>query len=327
MIRSARRAFAAPRVFVFFFVTLFAANTGIVQGATVRMAVLGDSISAGTGGGSPNWVGQLTATGDFTFHNLASGGATSSTVVSGQLSSAVAFAQNGSIDNLVLMIGGNDAVGAGISIASGGSPTAFINNYVNNVKTVIDAIAAAGPGVHQVFANMPDVTVTPAVQSQAAGFGVTPAQLQLFSGFIAQANAQANAYALDHGVPVIDMYSASQVLVNLVPFAFGGHTFTTALAPDNFHPGVFTQGLLANLVDTAFNEAFGESLPLLSDQQIVANAGYTPNSDTTYFNISPFVLLPVPEPASGLLAVIACAGGLAYGAFRRSNARRRTSAL
>ena len=45
--------------------------------ATIRMAVMGDSISAGSGvtGGSPNWVAQLTSTfpGAFAFQNEASG--------------------------------------------------------------------------------------------------------------------------------------------------------------------------------------------------------------------------------------------------------------
>ncbi len=298
---------------------LVAVDAGTSRAAPVRMAVMGDSISAGNGvsGGSPNWVAQLNATGAISFNDLAMGGATSSSVVSSQLATAFSLAQNDLIDDSLLMIGGNDAAAAyGLSIALGGDPTPFINNYVNNVKTVIDAIALANPGVHQVFANMPDVTVTPAVQNIAAGYGVPLSQLQLLSNAIAAADAQANAYALAHGVPVVDMYTASQVIVNLVPFTFGGHTFTTALAPDDFHPSVFAQGLLANLVDTAFNEGFGQSLPLLSDQTIVANAGYTPNADTTYFYVQPFVLLPVPEPATGLLAMMACTGTLAYRLIR-----------
>jgi hypothetical protein len=76
--------------------------------APIRMAVLGDSISAGSGvsGGSPNWVAQLIPTGAITFQNKAVGGATSSTVVSGQLASVVTLAQNHQIDDSTLIIGG-----------------------------------------------------------------------------------------------------------------------------------------------------------------------------------------------------------------------------
>ncbi|HEY1599904.1 MAG TPA: PEP-CTERM sorting domain-containing protein, partial [Pirellulales bacterium] len=44
------------------------------------------------------------------------------------------------------------------------------------------------------------------------------------------------------------------------------------------------------------------------DQQIVTNSGFTPNTATTFFNIQPFVLLPVPEPATYALAIVACFG-------------------
>ena len=122
------------------------------------MAVMGDSIRAGSGvlGGSPNWVAQLTSTfpGAISFQNKAVGGATSTTVVSGQLSSVVTLATNHQIDDSALIIGGNDAAStAGLAIAEGGSPTAFINTYVTNVETVINSVAAAGPTVSQVFGN------------------------------------------------------------------------------------------------------------------------------------------------------------------------------
>jgi lysophospholipase L1-like esterase len=282
---------------------------------------MGDSISAGAGS---NWIGQLSAyPATLTFSpslNKAVGGATSSTVVSGQLNSVKTLALNNQIDGSVLMIGGNDATGAAGTIMSGGSPTSFINTYFNNVKTVIDTIASASGSVKQVFGNMPDVTKTPLVISQAAASGYGPSDLALLSSAISQANALADAYALAHGVPVIDMYGVTNSpLIETVPFVLGGYSFTTPFASDQFHPAVWTQGLLGNLVDTAFNLRWGTSLPILSDQKIVQNAGKTPNNATTYIDLSPFVLLPVPEPASWLLVV---AGALCLGIWRR--ARRAT---
>ena len=80
---------------------------------------------------------------------------------------------------------------------------------------------------------------------------------------------------------------------------------------------MFLQGLLANMVDTAFNQAFGQSLPILSDQKIVTNAHFTPNAGTTFFNVQPFILLPVPEPSSIVLAITAGVGMLMLG-WRRA---------
>ena len=70
------------------------------------------------------------------------------------------------------------------------------------------------------------------------------------------------------------------------------------------------QGLLANMVDTAYNEAFHQSLPILSDQQIVSNVGFTPTGGTSFYNVQPFVLLPAREPSSVVLAILATAGVL-----------------
>ncbi len=218
--------------------------------AAIRMAVMGDSISAGSGvsGGSPNWVAQLESTFPtaITFTDNAVGGATSSTVINSkvaalgnvtQLASVDTLAAAGSIDDSVIIIGGNDATSsAAIAVAEGGDPTSFINSYVSNVETIINSVAAAGPGVHQVFGNMPDVTVTPEVQSIASGAGINAAGLQLLSQAIAQANAQADAYALAHNVPVIDLYSASHTIVGGFPLTLAGHTFTTPFATDGFHP-------------------------------------------------------------------------------------------
>lgn len=285
----------------------------IAEAAAIRMAVMGDSISAGSSGS--NWIGQLNSTfpGDIAFQNKAVGGATSSSVVSGQLASVVTLAAGSKIDNSVLIIGGNDAhSNNALLVLTGASPSAFINTYVNNVKQVIDSIAAAGPGVRQVFGNMPDITVTPKVQQQAALLGATPAQVQLLSAAIGQANAQANAYALSHNVPVVDMYTASHTVLTESSFSLGGHTYTTPFAADNFHPATWVQGLLANMVDTAFNLHWGQELPLLSDQQIVANTGFTPSGSPTYYNVTPYILLPVPEPSTFALAGIGGTALLIY---------------
>jgi lysophospholipase L1-like esterase len=266
---------------------------------------MGDSISAGSGvsgGGTPNWVSQLNKTGAVTFQNKAVGGATSSTVVASQLAPIVTLAKNGQIDNSVLIIGGNDATSIdGITAIALGDPTEFVEMYYGNVKTVLDAVKAANPNVKQVFVNMPDVTVTPLVQSNAASYGITPAKLALLSSAIDLANTKANAYARSHGVPVVDLYAASQDFVAAVPFTLGGQTFTSLLASDGFHPSNVAQGLIANMIDTAFNVGYGQSLPILSDQKIVQNAGKIPNSATTYFNVSPYII--VPEPATSLLVI------------------------
>lgn len=308
--------------------SFFVIASGASRADFLRVAIMGDSMSAGNGvggGGTPNWHRQLNPTGAFTFNNWAQGGATSASVISGtQLSSVVNQAASNQIDVSVLIIGGNDAtIGVGVAEALEGDSSIFANAYFNNVKLILDSVRAANPDVLQVFGNMPDVTVTPLVISNAAALGVTQAQLALLSQAIAEANTLANAYALSLGIPVIDLYHASRDMVTYTPWSFGGRTFNSIFASDQFHPSVLTQGLMANMVTTALYEAHGLALPVLSDQRIVINAGFTPNSLTTYFDISPYVLVPVPEMSSlGLLALSAVPLG-AWTLARRGVARPR----
>ncbi|MFO0947567.1 MAG: hypothetical protein U1D30_16855 [Planctomycetota bacterium] len=153
---------------------------------------------------------------------------------------------------------------------------------------------------------MPDVTVAPALIEAAADLGMGPAELTMLSQAISEANRLANDYALSLGIPVMDRYHVSRDFKSFLPWTLGGHTFTSSYAPDNYHPATVVQGLMGNMVSTAFNEVYGLSLPLLSDQEIVSNAGYLPDSLETYFDVSPYVLLPhdltpVPEVSSWLM--------------------------
>jgi len=285
----------------------------MARGAAVRMAVMGDSISAPS---STNWIGQpgTSFPGAIAFQNKAIGGATTDSIISTnpkQLAAVITLAQTNQIDDSVLVIGGNNATGSAAQAGLlSGNYAPFISNYVDDVKQILGSVALAGPGVRQVFGNMPDVTVTPSVQSIAASQGIMPAQLQTLSVAIGQANSQANAYALSHNIPVIDMYTASHTVLSGNSFALGGHTYTTPFASDQFHPGTWVQGLLANMVTTASNLQWHQGLPILSDQQIVRNTGFTPGAGTTYYNVTPLILLPVPEPSTWALAAI---GTLVFG--------------
>ena len=269
-----------------------------------RVAVMGDSISAGSGvtGGSPNWVAQLGSTfpSAITFQNEAVGGVTTNTMVATQLPTVVNLAKNGQIDDSVVQIGANDlSISDAVTFANGGSPTAFINSYVNDIKTVVNSLAAANPNVHQVFVNNGDPASSPYFVQNATAAGITSAGLQIVSGVIAQEDALADAYCLANNVAVVNSFAAGDALNAAVPFTLAGHTFTTAFAPDGHHPAPFVQGLLANAIDSGLNATFGQGLPILSDQQIVQNVGFTPTGGTTYYNVLPYVLVPVPGDTTG----------------------------
>lgn len=302
---------------------------------SLHVVVMGDSVSAGNGvgeGGTPNWVSQLQATGDFLFDNLAQGGASSGMVANGsQLSTAYWLASHHQIDASVLIIGGVDATeNPGIQEIFTGDFSIFANAYFQNVKTILDAIQAADSHVMQVFGNMPDVTVAPLFIEAGAEVGFGPAERALLSLAIAEANRLANAYALSIGIPVIDRYNASRDFKSYLPWTLGGHTFTSTYAVDDYHPATLVQGLMANMISTALNETFGLSLPLLSDEEIVLNAGFEPDSQTMYFNIRPYVLLPSPGtvtvPEVSSLGMLTCLAG-SISVWRMARRRRSLRAV
>ena len=212
-----------------------------------------------------------------------------------QLPSVVTLAQNGQIDDSVVQIGANDmSLNDVVNFAEGSDPTKFINSYVNDIETVVNSVAAANPNVHQVFVNNPDPTVSPEFQQIAATPGFPTNGLELVSAVVAKEDALTDAYALAHNVGVVDIFTAIDTLTNASPVTLASQSFASPFAPDGHHPAPFVQGLLGNAIDLAFNETFGQTLPILSDQQIVHNVGLTPDANTTYYNVQPFVLVPLP---------------------------------
>ena len=286
------------------------------RAAPVSMAVMGDSINLLTPDYDTSWVVQLQNAGAITANDFASDGATSSDVVNSQLAPVVALAQQGKITDSVLVVGTNDIGPFGPNAAylylQGGDPTPIVKTTVSNIEQVITSIAAANPNVHQVIANLPDITVTPLIQQLVQMYGVSPAVIQEGIGVIKSINSQIDQFALARHIPVIDLFKASDVLAPLYPLTFGGHTFDTMFASNGFDLLTQPEGIISNAIATAFNVGYGQNLPIFSNEQIVQTAGFTPDGATTYYNAAQFVI--TPEPSTLALAAL---GGLALLARRR----------
>jgi len=272
-------------------------------------------MSAGDGsqfGEKPNWVTQIVSSGNFTLPSLgnkAVGGATSTDVINNQLLPMESMVSTGKVDYVVLMIGANDVTYSALDYLNSGdldaTLSAFVTTVTANIKKTLGDIASVG-SVHQIMANIPDVTQTPLVQQYLTQYHATPAQVQAIRNAIITANTQIDSYALTHGIPVFDLYNASINVVAHAPLTLAGVSFTKLFASDNYHPAPVDHGLFANAYIDAANRAYNAHLTPISDQQIVRNVGRAPTIvGPTYYNIAPYVLMPVPEPASSTLAVLA----------------------
>lgn len=267
----------------------------------VRMAVMGDTLSnIAWGLGGPSWGEhlQMAHPESYALEHHADWYVTASDVRLVQLPDVLASIGQNEVELVTTVIAGYDAYYAALTLRDTGTvdSASVIADYVNNSRQVLDAVKAANPNVRQVFGSMVDLASTPVADAYPAEY------VPVIDAIIRDANAQVNAYALSQGIPVIDLFGLYEMLAQVstaTPFELGGRTFNRGFHPSyDEQPQSWGQGLIANIVATAYNEAYGMSLPLLSDQQIVANAGYVPNDEITYYDVSRFVLLPVPEPST-----------------------------
>lgn len=307
----------------------FDSSASLVAAAPLRLGVLGDSISAGNGsdfGSNPNWVTQLSKSGAFSvgkLGNQAVGGATSTDVLNDQLPAIQAQVAAGQLDYSVLLIGANDAAYAAADYLDSGDLDStiqtLIGTVVGNVKTILTSVAAAG-SVHQIVATVPDQTVSPLVKSLFTQYNATPAQIASIRSGIQTINSEIKEFALARNIPVIDLFTSSDDLTAVSPLTLAGVNYTSVFASDGYHPAAVSHGLIANMVIDAANRQFHAGALRISDQQIVRNTGRTPRTvGPTYFNVSPYTLLAVPEPSSAALAGI---GAVLFVAFRCAMSQR-----
>ncbi len=160
-------------------------------------------------------------------------------------------------------------------------------------------MAAAGD-VRLAVGTVPDVTLTPSFQ-QLVPFG-SPLQQEI-AGAIAAANVQIEVFAAAEGMPVIDLAGLGRLAE--APLVVGGVPVPDFYAPDGFHPATVPQGLLGNAVLEAF-AAYDPRIAhfRLTDQQLLDEAGIPHGPGHSYFDVSPYVLLPDRPGCAGLAGTV-----------------------
>ena len=160
--------------------------------ATVTLAALGDSLTASYAGtpwgsqGDQSWTQQLAAhdSRHLNIDNVAVPGATSSDVLT-QAQTVAGQVAAGNVQYAVVIVGAND-VSQYLPQFEQGDPTSFINEVVGNIEMALSTVGSAGP-VHLAVGDIPDVTLTPAFQSEIPSGSPLAQEI---SGAIAVANVE-----------------------------------------------------------------------------------------------------------------------------------------
>lgn len=273
-----------------------------VPTASLRLAVMGDSLSASYAGfpgrsGDQSWTQQLQQMHphQVQIFNEAVSGATSADVLNTQAGAVAGLVAAGKVDYATLIVGANDLateLNADLPILIGGNPALFYQTFVQHFTTSVVgniehslAIVASAGDVGIAVGNIPDVAVTPAYASTTPSF-----ILSTITAAEVSANQQIGSFAAAHHLPVIDLFGLSHLAQ--APLTLGNVTVNNLYALDGFHPNTVAQGLLANTILESLDRAYDAPVHhlQLSDQQILTEAGIAHPHRHTYFEIDSFVV-------------------------------------
>jgi hypothetical protein len=261
----------------------------LLSSVPTSFGAVGDSLTAGNTL-TVSWVPDMVVNRSANFggasapYNVAIGGTTTSTIFStGEVSSMQSLVGSGQVQLPYLFIGGNDLRGVATQIANGtltgAALTTTINGWISNITTATDNIRTSFPaGVDKdfVLVSFPDTTANPEGQS----IYNTPAKLALGHAAINQANAALFAAADARGIPVVDLIGLQNAVAG-GPLVVGGVTINTTTANadphyfyrDIVHPGAIGHSIIANLMMAASNVGYGTSFAMLSDAEMLTDAG------------------------------------------------------
>jgi hypothetical protein len=278
---------------------------GIAMGQTASQAGVGSWGEPRRDGHEDNWARYSHTTDD--------------AIATGQHTGAADGIVNRGVSHVVVFLGGNDFGPAHGPYAevyndnwSQSQIDTFVDQQLTKAETVLDEVTGLGAKVLVVtlydFGGMLSVEQNFPV---AAGRQRASALYEDFSAGLTDS-------ALQRGLPVLDMLSLSRAIFgthdedfNSLPIAGRTIRLNTkgdgsrpdrAFVTDGTHPKSTIQGIWCNAIITALNDAFSTNISPLSETEILALVGLTPDGpdelEARLGNLSDYVTLP---PSTGCL--------------------------
>ncbi len=227
----------------------------------------------------------------------------------------------GNVTLAFMSIGANDMLDALASVAngslSGAALTAQENILIGNIETGVNEVLAAGAKV--VVGGLSDVADSPSEASLMAD----PAAKARVENAIANMETQLAAFAAMKGIPFVDFFGLEKAVYDSGHLQIGGVNINLTTAgpdlhnffQDSLHAGIAIEGEIANLWLQGVNTAYGTNIPLLTDQEILTEAGIgNEYRGETFLAAEPMAQFTdfkaIPEPSSivllgvGLMALV-----------------------
>lgn len=245
-------------------------------------------------------------------YNVAINGNTTQRLLNnGQHTDVAALVANGNVNLAFLFVGGLDVPPVALDLFLGTlNVPDWADGVVSRMMTAVDTVLAEGPE-GMIVAGLPDMSLTPG----GAAFASIPGLAAQVVSAIDYTNALVKEEVLSRGQVYLDVAGFMREM-NAGPFVVGGVTIETIIGSndpthffvDELHPGFVGNGIFANLMLTALNVGYGQSIAPFTDQAILARAGLSSSytGETSSLVYADYVYVAVPELSSASLGLLAC---------------------
>lgn len=184
-------------------------------------------------------------------------------------------------ERLTFFIGGNDinATTYG-TIYDGGSPGAFVDDFIADSAFILDWVLDRNPAIQIVVVNVPHVGITPDVQSS---YPTDPVKTARVTAVLTDLNARLATLAAERGLAYADIFTPTLPLLNPAPMCIHGLQFQNSGSTTgdlnyvwlngpvsaNSHPNTNAQAVIANTIIDAFNRHYATGIGPLTATEIL----------------------------------------------------------
>lgn len=190
-------------------------------------------------------------------------------------------------ERFTFFVGGNDMRGVYGSLYNGtltpAQTESFISGFVADSQAVVDQVLAWNPSLPVVIVAVPHIGITPEMRGK---YPTDPIKTARVTAATREINRRLKLYADAHGLGFADVFGPTlRILDASHPFTIHGIPYlnsgSTTGALDylwlngpiskNFHPNTNLQAVIADAIIHAFNETYGDTIPLLTATEILGS--------------------------------------------------------